>query len=101
MSEKEENEIKIYIENGYIKLICCNFAKQKKGRGIMKEATTKKISMAIVIILAIIYVIVPVDIIPDLTPIFGFIDDIIAVLIAIGNTIRIIHKIKNDKPTKK
>ena len=43
----------------------------------MKEATTKKISMAIVIILAIIYVIVPVDIIPDLTPIFGFIDDII------------------------
>lgn len=67
----------------------------------MKEATTKKISMAIVIILAIIYVIVPVDIIPDLIPIFGFIDDIIAVLIAIGNTIRIIHKIKSDKPNKK
>ena len=67
----------------------------------MKEATTKKISMAIVIILAIIYVIVPGDIIPDLTPILGFIDDSIAVLIAIGNTIRIIHKIKNDKPTKK
>lgn len=63
----------------------------------MKQTTLQKINMTVVTVLAIIYVIIPVDIVPDLTPFLGFIDDAIAVLIAIGNAIRVIRNLKNKE----
>ena len=63
----------------------------------MKQTTLQKINMTVVTVLAAIYVIIPVDIVPDLTPFLGFIDDAIAVLIAIGNAIWVIRNLKNKK----
>ena len=63
----------------------------------MKQTTLQKINMTVVTVLATIYVIIPVDIVPDLTPFLGFIDDAIAVLIAIGNAIRVIRNLKKKK----
>ena len=63
----------------------------------MKQTTLQKINMTVVTVLAVIYVIIPIDIVPDLTPFLGFIDDAIAVLIAIGNAIRVISNLKKKK----
>ena len=63
----------------------------------MKQTTLQKINMTVVTVLAVIYVIIPIDIVPDLTPFLGFIDDAIAVLIAIGNAIRVIRNLKKEK----
>ena len=63
----------------------------------MKQTTLQKINMTVVTVLAEIYVIIPIDIVPDLTPFLGFIDDAIAVLIAIGNAIRVIRNLKKKK----
>ena len=63
----------------------------------MKQTTLQKINMTVVTVLAAIYVIIPVDIVSDLTPFLGFIDDAIAVLIAIGNAIRVIRNLKKKK----
>ena len=63
----------------------------------MKQTTLQKINMTVVTVLAVIYVIIPIDIVPDLTPFLGFIDDAIAVIIAIGNAIRVIINLKKKK----
>lgn len=42
-------------------------------------------------ILAIIYFLWPLDIVPDIIPVVGFIDDLIAVLIAAVGTIKAIR----------
>ena len=63
----------------------------------MKQTTLQKINMTVVTVLGAFDVIIPVDIVPDLTPFLGFIDDAIAVLIAIGNAIRVIRNLKKKK----
>ena len=63
----------------------------------MKQTTLQKINITVVTVLAVIYVIIPIDIVPDLTPFLGFIDDAIAILIAIGNAIRVIRNLKKKK----
>lgn len=52
----------------------------------------KKIELIVGIILALVYAIVPTDLIPDLAPVVGWIDDAVVILLAIGNTIRLLRK---------
>jgi uncharacterized membrane protein YkvA (DUF1232 family) len=47
-----------------------------------------KIVAIIIQFLAIIYLISPIDLIPDIIPIFGIVDDILINIIALVNTIR-------------
>ena len=47
----------------------------------------------ILLVLAIVYTVIPVDLIPDILPILGWSDDAIALLVAVLNIIRkIIHR---------
>jgi uncharacterized membrane protein YkvA (DUF1232 family) len=46
--------------------------------------TTRTVLAGIAIILAIIYLIWPVDFIPDIIPVIGWIDDLIVIALAIG-----------------
>ena len=43
----------------------------------------------IALIIAFIYIIWPIDMIPDLIPIIGWIDDVIALIVAIGIFIKL------------
>lgn len=43
---------------------------------------------------ALIYLLVPVEIIPDAVPVLGWIDDVVAILLAVANAIRLVIKIK-------
>ena len=63
----------------------------------MKQTTLQKINMTVVTVLAAIYVIIPIDIVPDRNQFLSCIDDAIAVLIAIGNAIRRSRNLKKKK----
>lgn len=52
----------------------------------------KKLELIFTILLALIYTIVPTDLIPDLAPVAGWIDDAVVILLAIANTIRLCRK---------
>lgn len=52
----------------------------------------KKIEIAVSLTLAVIYTILPTDIIPDLAPVAGWIDDAVVILLAVANTIRLMKK---------
>ena len=51
----------------------------------MQKSTKYKMNIGIGALIALIYVVLPIDLLPDAIPVTGWIDDLIAVLIAITN----------------
>ena len=51
----------------------------------MQKSTKYKMNIGIGALIALVYVVLPVDLLPDAIPVTGWIDDLIAVLIAITN----------------
>ena len=60
----------------------------------MQKSTKYKLNIGIGVLVALIYLIIPVDLSPDAIPVIGWIDDIIAVLLAIANGILWARKLK-------
>ena len=60
----------------------------------MQQKAKRRLNIGIGLLVAIVYFIVPTDFIPDVIPALGWIDDIVAILLAIANAIRFvkIHK---------
>lgn len=55
------------------------------------EKMIKGIKVAIVIAAAILYGVWPADIIPDLVPIFGLLDDLAAVIAGVVMAVSVVH----------
>ncbi|MBO7458239.1 MAG: DUF1232 domain-containing protein [Paludibacteraceae bacterium] len=63
----------------------------------MSKSTKYKWNIWIGAIAALIYVIIPFDISPDAVPVLGWIDDIVAILLAIANGIIFGRKLRHMK----
>ena len=58
--------------------------KISKAQATEKANTARMILAVIAIILAIIYVVFPIDLIPDVIPVIGWLDDLIVIGLALG-----------------
>ncbi|MCR4664942.1 MAG: DUF1232 domain-containing protein [Paludibacteraceae bacterium] len=63
----------------------------------MDKKTRHKWNIGIGFVVAIAYILIPTDFVPDVIPVLGWIDDIVAILLAIANAIRLGIKIKKNK----
>jgi uncharacterized membrane protein YkvA (DUF1232 family) len=63
----------------------------------MSKATKYKWNIWIGAIIALVYVLIPFDISPDAVPVLGWIDDIVAILLAVTNGIVFGRKLKGEK----
>ncbi len=63
----------------------------------MDKKTRYKWSIGIGFIVAFVYLLIPTDLVPDVVPALGWIDDVVAILLAVANAIRLAIKIKNNK----
>lgn len=63
----------------------------------MQKSSKYKLNIIIGAIIALIYVLIPIDLSPDAVPVIGWIDDIIAVLLAIANGLLFASKLRKDK----
>ena len=63
----------------------------------MQKATKYKLNIWIGAVIALIYVLIPVDISPDVVPVVGWIDDIIAILLAVTNGLLFVSKLRKGK----
>lgn len=63
----------------------------------MQQKSKYKLSIILGAIAALIYIVVPTDLSPDPVPVIGWIDDIIAVLLAITNALVFAGKIRKRK----
>lgn len=62
----------------------------------MEKKTKYKVSAIASLVVALVYLIAPIDLVPDAVPAIGWIDDIIAILVAITNAIRLASKIRKS-----
>ncbi|MCR5051000.1 MAG: DUF1232 domain-containing protein [Paludibacteraceae bacterium] len=53
----------------------------------MEKRTKYKWNIGIGLVVMLLYVILPTDVMPDVVPVMGWIDDAVAVLLGIGNAI--------------
>lgn len=60
----------------------------------MDKKTKYKWSIVITVVVAISYLLIPTDFVPDVVPALGWIDDSVAILLAIANDMRLASKIK-------
>lgn len=60
----------------------------------MQKTTKYKLNIGIGLLVALIYVLIPIDLLPDAAPAIGWIDDIIAVLLALANAITFLTKLR-------
>ena len=63
----------------------------------MQRSTKYKLNIGIGALIAFLYVLIPVDISPDVVPVVGWIDDLIAILLAVTNGLVFASKLKKDK----
>lgn len=63
----------------------------------MQQKSKYKLSIILGALAALIYIVVPTDLSPDPVPVIGWIDDIIAVLLAITNALVFAGKIRKRK----
>jgi uncharacterized membrane protein YkvA (DUF1232 family) len=63
----------------------------------MQQKTKYRLSIILGALAALIYIVVPTDLSPDPVPVIGWIDDIIAVLLAITNALVFAGKIRKRK----
>ena len=63
----------------------------------MQKSTKYKLNIGIGALIALIYVLIPVDIAPDAVPVIGWIDDLIAILLAVTNGLIFASKLKKNK----
>lgn len=63
----------------------------------MQRSTKYKLNIGIGALIAFLYVLIPVDISPDVVPVVGWIDDLVAILLAVTNGLVFASKLKNDK----
>ena len=61
----------------------------------MSKSTKYKWNIWIGAIIALIYVLIPFDVSPDAIPVLGWIDDLVAILLAIANGIIFGRKLRN------
>lgn len=61
----------------------------------MQKATKYKMHIGIGALIALIYVLIPIDVAPDAMPVVGWIDDLIAVLLAVTNGLVFASKLKH------
>lgn len=61
---------------------------------LMQKSTKYKVNIVIGAVIALVYVLLPIDISPDAVPLVGWIDDIIAVLLAIANGLLFASKLR-------
>lgn len=64
---------------------------------MMKRETKYKMNIIIGAVIALIYVIVPFDLSPDAVPVMGWVDDLIAILLAVSNGMIFASKLKKKK----
>ena len=63
----------------------------------MQQSSKYKLNIGIGAVIALIYVLLPVDISPDVVPVIGWIDDVVAVLLAVTNGLVFASKLRNNK----
>lgn len=63
----------------------------------MSKSTKYKWNIWIGAIIALIYILIPFDISPDTVPVLGWLDDIVAILLAVANGIIYGRKLRNLK----
>ena len=63
----------------------------------MKPSYKYKLNIVIGALAALLYLVIPTDLSPDVVPVVGWIDDLIAVLLAIANGLLWARKIKGTK----
>lgn len=64
---------------------------------MMKRETKYKMNIIIGTVIALIYVIVPFDLSPDAVPVMGWVDDLIAILLAVSNGMIFASKLKKKR----
>ena len=63
----------------------------------MQKSTKYKWNIGIGLLVALVYVLIPIDILPDATPAIGWIDDIIAILLAVANALALLSKLRKGE----
>ena len=63
----------------------------------MQKNTKYKLNIWLGALVALIYVLIPVYVSPDAMPVIGWIDDIIAILLAVTNGLVFASKLKKGK----
>lgn len=71
---------------------CGRYYKKQNTRIDMTEQKKKRIGIGASVIVALLYVLLPTDLVPDIAPVVGWIDDIVVILIAVANALRLMKK---------
>lgn len=58
----------------------------------MTDKNKKTIGAVASLLAAVLYVVLPTDVVPDVLPAVGWLDDVAAVLLAVANALRILRK---------